>query len=108
MALDFLAQIDPVRMTPDHWKITSEVLHFLWFNLFTVIGFATLLLFAHAVIPSAINSGHVPEGLRSQMRKMRFPMYALAVGLIFLVAWWFSQATHNAYDIKNIYDRWWM
>ncbi|MBF8299538.1 MAG: hypothetical protein HW397_587 [Dehalococcoidia bacterium] len=35
-------------------------------------------------------------------------MYVLAVLLLLLVAFWFSRATHFAYDIKNVYDRWWI
>ncbi len=108
MGPEFLAQLDPSHLTFDDWKTTSEILHFLWYNLFTVIIFASLLLFAHAVVPSAIASGHVPEGLREPLRKARFPLYVVAVLLIFLVAFWFSRASHFAYDLKSIFDRWWI
>lgn len=108
MGPEILAQADPARLTTVDWKTTSEMLHFLWYNLITVILFASLLLFAHAVLPSAIASGHVPAGLRATLTKIRFSMYAAAVLLLFLVAFWFSQAVHHGYDLGRIYPRWWM
>ena len=108
MGPEFLAQADPSRLTTEDWKTTSLILHFLWYNLFTVIIFASLLLFSHAVIPSALASGHVPEGLREPLRKVRFPMYIVAILLLFLVAFWFSQAVHHSYNIGGIYSRWWI
>ena len=108
MGPEFLAQADPSRLTTQDWKTTSEILHFLWYNLITVILFASLLLLAHAAFPSAIASGHVPPGLRNSLTKIRFSMYVVAVLLLFLVAFWFSQAVHHGYDIARFYPRWWM
>lgn len=108
MGPDLFLQTDPSRLTPTDWETTSAILHFLWYNLLTVIVFATLLLFAHAVIPSAISSGHVPEGLRENLRKARIPMYALAILLMAAMGLWFAGATHHSYHLGRIYTHWWM
>lgn len=108
MLVDLLAQMDPNRLTPQDWHNVSVMLRFLWVNVLTIIVFASMLLLAHAIIPSLLASGHVPEGLRNPLRKARFPMYVGAGLVLCLVVVWFAQISQRGYNIERIYPRFWI
>ncbi len=98
---------DPQPLTFEDWATTAAILHYIWLIVISVVVFASLMLLAHAVIPSALNSGHVPEGLRNFVRKQRIPMYFTALLILGVIAFWFSKATPVGHDIARFYDRFW-
>lgn len=98
---------DPQRLTFQDWATTGSMLHYIWFFVICVVAFASFMLLAHAILPSALNSGHVPEGLRNFVRKQRLPMYLTALAILGLIAFWFSRLTPLGHDIARFYDRFW-
>ena len=100
--------MDPSRLTFVNWSDTSVILIFIWLFVISVIAFASAMLLAHAVIPSLLESGHVPEGMRSLVRKQRLPMYMMAILLLGVVAFWLSEATNAAHEIRRFWPRDWI
>jgi len=108
MEPDRLSSVDPERMNFIDWANTASILHNLWLVLIFVVVFAFLMLLAHAVIPSALASGHVPEGVRNLVRKQRFPMYLTAFLLLGVIAFWLFQAAEAAHEIRRFWTRFWI
>ena len=100
--------MDPSRFTFVNWSDTSSILLFIWLFVISVIGFASALLLAHAVIPSLLTSGHVPEGMRSLVAKQRLPLYLLAILMLGVVAFWLSAATDAAHELRRFWPRDWI
>ena len=100
--------MDPERLTSVNWSDTSSILLFIWLFVIFVVAFATFMLLAHALIPSFLNSGHVPEGVRSLVRKQRFPAYMAAILMLGVIAFWLFQATDAAHEIRRFWPRDWI
>ena len=74
-----------------------------WFWIFfpIVVTFAITLLTAHALIPSLVMTGHLPESTQ----KLRIPLTGFAVllfaaGVVILVL-----GVNATLDVRNIWDR---
>ena len=100
--------MDPEPLTKIDWTHLGTALHFVWLFVISVVGFASMMLLAHAVIPSLLNSGHIPEGLRNRVRKQRFPIYGTAIIILGVIAFWLSGATDAAHEIRNFWPRNWI
>lgn len=100
--------MDPSQLSHVNWSDTGSILHFIWLIVIFVILFAAVMVMAHAVMPSLLASGHVPEGLRNFVRKQRAPMYLTAIALLGVVAFWFYKATNAAHEIRLIWPRDWI
>ena len=72
---------DPKALTTANWQDISAWLTFFWIYVPVVFTFAVTLLTAHAIIPSLIRTGHIPQGTN----KLRIPMTAFAA-VLFVVA----------------------
>lgn len=108
MEQDGYPTVDPGRLTDVDWAATGNILTNLWLILGFVILFASLLLMAHAVIPSLLNSGHLPRGVRNVLSRQRFFMYMTAIIFVGVIAFWYSQATDTAHEIRAFWDRFWI
>ena len=95
---------------PNHvdWRATSHLLRWLWLIMIFAAGFATHLVLAHAIIPSLLATGHIPDGLREKVRKARGPLYITAIIILGTIAFWFAKATDGAHEMRNFWDRFWM
>ena len=69
---------DPSGLGSGDWANLSNWLTLLWILFPLVITFAFSMLAAHAFIPSAVNTGHLPP----KMSKLRMPLTVFG-----LVAW---------------------
>ena len=76
-------------------------LQWLWIYFPLVVTFGLTLLTAHAVIPSMVNTGQLPESTQ----KLRIPLTGIAA-LLFVAAVVILILGINAQlDVKEIYDR---
>ena len=55
--------MDPEFITNEHWADISTVLRFLWLYWLFIIGFATNMLLAHALIPISSSGGEAEIGV---------------------------------------------
>ena len=55
--------IDPRAITAADWPGFEALVTFLWLLVIFNVGFAGAMLFGHAVVPSLITTGHIPQRL---------------------------------------------
>jgi hypothetical protein len=92
---------DPRALTSVEWNNIHMFLQWLWIYFPLVVTFGLTLLTAHAIIPSMVNSGQLPESTQ----KLRVPLTGVA-GLLFVAAVVILILGINAQlDVKAIYDR---
>ena len=92
---------DPRALTSVEWNNIHMFLQWLWIYFPLVVTFGLTLLTAHAVIPSLVNTGQLPESAQ----KLRIPLTGVA-GLLFVVAVVILILGINAQlDVRAIYDR---
>ena len=100
--------MDPSRLNFVNWSDTGSILLFIWLFVIFVVIFAAFMLMAHAVIPSLLETGHIPEGFRSIVRKQRVPMYLGALLALGGVCVWLAFATDSAHEIERFWSRDWI
>jgi hypothetical protein len=96
--------MDPEVITTAIWADISWVLRFLWLFWFFIIGFATHMLLAHALIPSLVSSGQLPESF-GRVRPMIYlgGLGALLLAIISLVV-----SISGMGFINDFWTRWWI
>ncbi len=92
---------DPKALTSTDWQNIHMFLQWFWIYLPLVLTFGLTLLTAHALIPSMIITGHLPESAH----KVRLPLTGFAAlifaaGVIILIL-----AINAQLDVQNIYTR---
>jgi hypothetical protein len=92
---------DPVALQTENWQDISVWLTFFWIYVPVVFTFAVTILAAHAVIPSLIRTGHIPEGAS----KARIPMTAFAAVLLVVGVVLMIKIVIAAQNVEKIYDR---
>ncbi|MDA1127267.1 MAG: hypothetical protein O2913_01030 [Chloroflexi bacterium] len=92
---------DPKALTSAEWHNIHMFLQWFWIYLPIVVTFALTMLTAHALIPSLVNTGQLPES----MQKVRPVLTAFAV-LVFAVAVVILVLGINAQlDVSKIWPR---
>lgn len=77
---------DPNGLTSVDWSNIHTWLTLYWIYFPIVIVFAFTVLTAHAFIPSAINTGHLPASFgRLRMPLTVFAVLALAVAVVLMI-----------------------
>ncbi len=99
---------DPEALNHLDWRATSIALRWIWLILIFALGFSTHMVLAKAIIPSLIDSGHVPDGLRERARKLRMPLYISAVMIVGAIAFFLFEATDAAHEIRRFFPRNWI
>ena len=93
--------MNPESLTSAGWADAGWTIKLLWISLGLAITGATSLVIAHAFIPSAIDSGTLPPGLR-KLRPMLYATGVLAVaGIVVAVVF----AIDFAGYIDELYSR---
>ncbi len=92
---------DPKALTSVEWNNIHMFLQWFWIYLPIVLTFGLTLLTAHAIIPSMVSTGQLPESTQ----KLRIPLTGFAVllfaaGVVILVL-----AINAQLDVSAIYDR---
>ena len=93
---------DIQALTSENWNDILYWLTYFWIYVPLVLTFALTMVTAHAIIPSLIMTGQLPES----MGKVRVAMTAFA-GLVFVGAVIMMVLTVNrALDLEKFWDRW--
>jgi len=92
---------DPKSLTSVEWNNIHMFLLWFWIYLPIVLTFGITLLTAHAIIPSMIQGGQIPESAQ----KLRVPMTGFAAllfvaGVVLLILMINAQL-----DVQQIYSR---
>ncbi|MBI2855552.1 MAG: hypothetical protein HYX93_01745 [Chloroflexi bacterium] len=96
--------MDPEYITSADWREIGNLLTFLWLFLFFAIGFGFNFLMAHAIIPSLIITGHLPE----RFTRIRRFFYTSAVAALVGVGIVLGRAAVEAHLIEDFWKRWWI
>ena len=96
--------MDPEFINSGDWRNIGNLLTFIWLLFFAAVGFGFNFLMAHAIIPSLIGSGHLPE----RVGKARPIFYGGAVLALALVVFALNRAAANAGFIEDFWARWWI
>ena len=92
---------DPKALTSVEWENIHFFLQWFWIYLPIVITFAITMLTAHAIIPSLVNTGQLPESTQ----RLRLPLTGFAAlvfvaGVVILVF-----GINATLDVRQVYDR---
>ena len=92
---------DPKALTTVEWNNIHLFLQWFWIFLPIVVTFAITMLTAHALIPSLVNTGHLPESVQ----RLRLPLTGFAAlvfvaGVVILVL-----GINATLDVRQIYNR---
>jgi len=92
---------DPNALTSVEWNNIHNFLKWFWIYLPIVLTFGLTLLTAHAIIPSLVNTGQLPESTQ-KLRPMLtgFAVLLFAAGVVILVL-----GINAQLDVSAIYDR---
>lgn len=97
--------MDPDFITRSDWADIGEFLLGLLFIPGLMIVFAFSMLTAHALIPSLVTSGHIPE----DFSKLRRVFYIIAFAAMLGVISYFVFVAVNAdRSFGDVYSRWWL
>ncbi len=92
---------DPKGLTSVDWNNIHMFLQWFWIYFPIVVTFGITLLTAHALIPSLVSTGHLPESTQ----KLRIPLTMFAVLLFAAGAVILILGINAELDITNIWDR---
>jgi len=96
--------MDPEYITSADWRDIGNFLTYIWLILLFNIGFGFNFLMAHAIIPSLVSSGHLPQRL-DKARRVFYGGAFVALALVVFVA---SRALVEGRFIENIWSRSWI
>ena len=92
---------DPKALTSVEWNNIHMFLQWFWIYFPIVVAFGLTLLVAHAVIPSMVSTGQLPESTQ----KLRVPLTGVAALLFVAGAIILPLGINAQLDVKAIYDR---
>ena len=92
---------DPKALTSVERNNIHMFLQWFWIYFPIVVTFGLTLLIAHAVIPSMVSTGQLPESTQ----KLRVPLTGVAALLFVAGAVILSLGINAQLDVKEIYDR---
>jgi hypothetical protein len=81
--------MDPIPLTAEQWGDGGNAIKLLWLSLLFAVTGSGAFVTAHAMIPSAISTGHLP----ARFNRLRIPLYvlgfaavtAIAVNVVFMI-----------------------
>ena len=96
--------MDPNSLGITEWQQVSKLLLSLWMTVIFVIIFAANMLLAHNVIPSLVESKHIPLS----WEKIRRPLYIVAIISFVVALFFFSGVIRNASFLKTFWPDYWI
>ena len=92
---------DPKALTSVEWNNIHLFLQWFWIYFPIVVTFGLTMLTAHALIPSLVITGHLPESAqRLRVPLTGFAALVFAAGVVILVL-----GINSALDVRQIYNR---
>jgi len=92
---------DPKALTAVDWNNIHLLLQWLWIYLPLIATGSVTLVTAHALIPSLVITGHVPQGAL----KLRIPMTVFGILVLAVAAVIIGLALNQAMAVENFWDR---
>ena len=92
---------DPKALTTVEWNNIHLFLQWIWIYFPLVVTFAITMLTAHALIPSLVITGHLPESAQ----RLRVPLTGFAVLVFAAGVVIFVLVINSALDVRQIYNR---
>ena len=92
---------DPKALTSVDWDNIHLFLQWFWIYFPIVVTFSMTLLMAHAIIPSLVITGHLPESTQ----KLRIPLTGFAVLLFAVGVVVLILGIDATLDVRNIWGR---
>ena len=92
--------MDPNVLFNSEWAEIGKSLTFLWAAAFCVILGSGNILLGHVILPSLIDSYHIPKSLQ----KARLMFYAIAIAIYAAAAWLIIQFVIGS---NNVISRFW-
>ena len=94
--------MDLIPLTAEQWGDSGNAIKLLWLSLLFAVTGSGAFVTAHAMIPSAISTGHLP----AKFNRLRIPLYvlgfaavaAIAVNVVFIIGF--------LDYIEDVYSRW--
>ena len=96
-----MPEVDPAAINAAQWGEIGTWMHWLWAYFFCIVILALNFLTAHAVIPSLVSSGHLPQ----KFLKMRLPLYLGTVAFLGLAMLFLTWTVNNSRLLENVYNR---
>ncbi len=93
--------MDPKALTSADWHNIHLFLQWFWIYLPLVVAFAVTMLTAHALIPSAVSTGHLPPGVAKLKLPLTLIALIIAVAAIIILALGINQTL----DVRNFWNR---
>ncbi|PKB71669.1 MAG: hypothetical protein BZY87_04145 [SAR202 cluster bacterium Io17-Chloro-G6] len=92
---------DPKALTSEEWRNIHLYLQWFWIYLPIVVTFALTMLTAHALIPSLVNTGQLPESMQ-RLRPILTGFAALlfVAGVVILVL-----GINATLDVRQVWPR---
>ncbi len=92
---------DPKALTSADWNNIHLFLQWFWIYFPLVVTFAVTILTAHALIPSAVLTGHLPPSVsRLRLPLTAFAFLIAAAAIVILVL-----GINQTLDVRNFWDR---
>ena len=95
---------DPAAVTAELWAEIGDWMHWLWAYFFCIVFLAFTFLTAHALIPSLVSSGHIPQ----KFLKLRPPMYMGVTVFFGLATLFMTWTVINSHLLQDLYNRFWI
>ena len=99
-----MPEVDPASITAADWSNVGNWLHWLWAYFFSIVIIAFSFLTAHALIPSLIDSGHLP----SEANRLRPPIYLVSIVMVAAAVLFMVWTAGNSYLLEQVYNRFWI
>lgn len=96
--------MDPAALTQENWAQTSQILITVWLFFGAIFFSTTSLILGYAVVPSLVESKHLPQ----QVLKLRPLLILGAIAFFVLALFFIISAATQADFIGDIYRRWWI
>ena len=94
--------MDPGPITSADWNQIFPAIMSIFAFLFFIVNFAAAMLLGHAIVPSLVGTGHIPQFMEST----RFYLYAGAAGALVIAIGFFALAINFAQVVGNFWPRW--
>jgi hypothetical protein len=93
--------MDPKALTSTDWNNIHFFLQWFWIYFPLVVVFAITMLTAHALIPSAVATGHLPQSVA----RLKWPLtgFALIIAVIAIII--LILGINQTLDVRNFWNR---
>ena len=93
--------MDPKALDSTDWNNIHLFLQWFWIYFPLVVAFAVTMLTAHALIPSAVETGHLP----ASASRLKLPLTALALVIAVAAIIILVLGINQTLDVRNFWDR---